>query len=118
MFFKIKVAGFSTATPGKLLCDILILPRSTLARRSVLLLFSSREKCHEYWLIPRKELLSTVHLNFAVDPGRNVIRVPSGGDVIFAKPKKRMSLYVLTVKMLSLRMSEIDVNYFNINDMN
>lgn len=56
-----------------------------LARISVL--FPLREKIHTYLLLRGKELLSYVHFNIAVEPGRNVMRVPLGGGVIFAKPK-------------------------------
>ena len=91
MFLKINVAGFSTATLGKLLFDILSSSSSILASLSVWLP-SPRVK-YQSRMIPT-ELLSNVHFNFAVDPGRNVIRVPSGGDVIFPKKAREK----LTIK--------------------
>lgn len=59
-----------------------------LARISVSLTIPLREKIHINLLIRGKELLSYVHFNIAVEPGRNVMRVPLGGGVIFAKPKR------------------------------
>jgi hypothetical protein len=91
MFFKTNVAGFSIATPGKLLFNIpgspskYIVASRSLCEPSLLVKYQDRSdrSTRPLW---RKDISSSnVHCIFSVDPGKKVNLVPSGGEVIFPK---------------------------------